>query len=399
MYTLRLFPLPANMLFRRYPAYTPLLTVVAVLISLSSAFPTVSTDPPIAPYSADFACKAVKHCLKTLDAHKSCPILPVPPASLFSPVPPGHYSLTRVRDDVWMYGEGIYLPLILKSGTHLAVIDFPNNLDGPVERIIEATERVLNGTIPTNITMLYTHAHFDHLANSVPFHRHFRHKYPAATLQVWGTPEICQLILDSDSKRAIMPDVLVGPEGRSLRVGPGLDVHMKIIGGHTSQDLRFFIPRNGKQPSIAMHVDNVFPGWAPPFNMALTEDLGAFISSMKAMLPLDFDIFTGGHMRLATRKDVEHTIGYAEDVIDAAAEAMHEVTPRVLRASGIGLTKDAAAPQFGNIYFESLGMRDRLTLDKCYRTMLEKWGCIMAGMDYVTHSHCLTAMKYVRSSL
>ena len=71
-----------------------------------------------------------------------------------------------------------------------------------------------------------------------------------------------------------------------------------------------------------MHVDIVFPGWAPFKNLAVATDVPGFVEAFDETLAYDFDALVTGHFtRPATRADVELQRAYVHDLVAAAAEA------------------------------------------------------------------------------
>lgn len=243
-------------------------------------------------------CRAVNECKKRLDLGKKCKIFPVPENAVVPAFPPGKFELQPLRKGVWVYNDGAYFSLILKMGERLALLDIPdsaasNKPDGSMTRLTDAAEQILNGTIPKRIDIVYSHAHFDHIGGSTRFYNYMRVKYPSALMFVWGTMEVRELIENSVSKRAIIPNEIVGKTGRTLSLGKGLDVKMMIVGGHTANDLVLYIPRYKKEAGIVFYVDVVFPGWSPPFNLGITIDVGQYVRAQKEVLKLEFDVFVG----------------------------------------------------------------------------------------------------------
>lgn len=194
------------------------------------------------------------------------------------------------------------------------------------------------------------------------------------------------------------PNVLVGKRGRTLSLSPRLQVRMDIVGGHTQSDLRLFIPRYKREKGIVMYVDVVFPGYVPPFNLALTEDVGFYIKAQEDLLSMHFDILVPGHVRPGNKSDVRRNLEYTKDLLDAARAGLVSTTNERLNNAGISKYTDPNAVEFGNYMFAFAILR-KLQLDTCYRIMLEKWGCRLGGVDFSTRGHCLTAINYVTLEL
>jgi hypothetical protein len=82
-----------------------------------------------------------------------------------------------------------------------------------------------------------------------------------------------------------------------------------------------------------MHVDLVFPGWAPLKNLAIASDVPGFVQALDTTLAYRFDHLVAGHFRLGTREDVELTRAYMSDLITAAAEANNTVDTAAVEAA------------------------------------------------------------------
>lgn len=345
-------------------------------------------------------CQRAKECLLSMKKKRKCDVLPIPSKSFILPVPFGTFQLTKLRSGVWMYNDGTYLSLIANVGKHLVMIDFPDSLnsrkqDGSMTRLTDAAEQVLDGTTPKRIDLIYSHAHFDHIASVVPVKKYLSDKFPSAAIRVWGTEEARKLIENSVTKRAIIPDIYVGKPGRTLRMGKTLLLRMEIIGGHTISDLLLYFPRTKGEPPVAMYVDTIFPGWSPPFDLGLSEDVGQYIAAHKQLLKMDIEILVPGHLVPASKRDVARSLKFVEDLVDAAKVAMNRIPGEPISEIGIQEVSDPTAPEFGNLWYAFLTRTRELQIDICERIMLEKWGCKLAGMDITARGNCFAALTYL----
>eukprot|EP00178_Gracilaria_changii_P014548 TRINITY_DN40931_c0_g1_i1.p1 TRINITY_DN40931_c0_g1~~TRINITY_DN40931_c0_g1_i1.p1 ORF type:complete len:399 (+),score=56.31 TRINITY_DN40931_c0_g1_i1:53-1198(+) len=343
-------------------------------------------------------CEEAVQCTLESGAKNDCPSVPVPPSSVLdNSIAPGSFELKVLRRGVWFYNDGTYNTLLLRVSGHLALIDFPRAALSiiPETPIIAAIQEVLNGTVPSRIDMIYSHAHFDHIGSSRRVFNFLSQQYPRAKIFVWGTLETYDLIKSSSSDQSVLPNIIVGARGRTLRMSRSLKVRMDIVGGHTVQDLRMYIPQSYDEPGIVMYVDVVFPGYAPPFTFALTEDLRRYIQAQKEILKLDFQVLVPGHIGLASKEQISDGIQYAQDVISAARTAIDSVTPDQLQTGGIGLSTDPNAPEFGNFFFPILGVLRPLEIEACFRIVLQKWGCRLGAVDLSARDHCFTAINFL----
>lgn len=344
-------------------------------------------------------CSEVSECVEFLKDGKQCPILRVPKKSFIQPVPFGEYRLTQLRSGVWMYNDGTYLTLLLRKGTHLVMIDFPdsdnsNKPNGSKTRLTDAAEEVLEGVIPSKVDLVYSHAHFDHIAAVSLVRKYMRKMYPSAKVLVWGTEEARQLVEDSVTKRALIPDHFVGKSGRTISIGKELSLEMRILGGHTQNDLLLYIPRFKKEAAVAMYVDTIFPGWSPPFDLGLSQSIGRYIAAHEYVLKLDFDFLVPGHLVPAKRRDVVRSLRFVKDLISAAKVALEKLPGKPLSVMGIQKVSNPSAPEFGNLWYAFITQTREAQIDICEQIIIEKWGCRLAGLDITARGNCFAALTY-----
>lgn len=334
---------------------------------------------------------------------KQCDALPVPPCSFLEPQAPGDFLLLKLRRYVWLYGDGAYLSLIILKDRRLVLIDFPDsagsNTDtGSGTLLTDAIDQVLVETIPNRIDMVYSHAHFDHIGGAARVFRYARKKFADARFFVWGTLETKELIDIHTTKRAVKVTKVVGKMGRTLELGRDLRIKLMIVGGHTQEDLVIFIPKASKQKGIAFYVDVVFPRWSMPFNLAITQDVREMIQAQKEILKLDFDILVPGHLRTGGKRDIRTNNAYVESLLKVSKRALSSVTPEHLADAGIGKTLDPNAREHRNLFY-AFSVSRGLEIDKCYRVMIEKWGCKLAGLDLFLRGHCFVAITFALTDI
>lgn len=349
---------------------------------------------------------ALAACLEDFPAGGTCtPTLPVPTGELLQPLRESGYNLTRLRPGVFAYLDGAYTSLMLWEPTRrkLVVVDAPDSAasninSGAGTRLTAAVDEVLEGASPLGVDVLYSHAHLDHIGATRRVVDHLRTAHPATRVTIWGTDETDEVVRRSTTRRALRVTRRVPESGATLHLAPGLRVDLHVVGGHTATDLAIHIPpssQHGGTPGVVHHVDVVFPGWSPPFTLAITEDVARFRDVHQQLLELDWKVFSGGHLgRLGTRNDVEAGGRYAKDLLDAAAAATAAVDDQAIAEAGGGAVADPSSLLFGNIWAQFKLLR-RLQEDACTRTMLAKWGCVLAGVDVMIRPNCFSAITYL----
>lgn len=349
---------------------------------------------------SDTLCPAVEKCLSNLTSDSICPeLLPVPPRSFPPPPPPFQtFTLTPVRPGVFIFFDGSYLSIILRAGSRLAMIDLlpTANIQSDSGTLhADAAEQILNGTVPTRIDIVYSHAHMDHIGATVRFTTYMKRTYPNAKILIWGTEEADQLAKDSTSGMILRPNVLVRGKGKVLRLRKGLKVHMEPVGGHTQQDLLLHIPTNNEGQGVVMMVDIVFPRYAPPFFFGTTQDLRRYVQAHDIILKKDFGVYVGGHIQIGTRDDVMESKQYVQNVIEAAGNAVREVGfPQFVQAGFLD-TGNPNSPAFRNVWFPFIRVSRLLRVDFCYKEIVRKWGCRIGSVDITARGHCFTALQFL----
>lgn len=346
---------------------------------------------------------ALAICLADFPSGGTCsPPLPVPPTEIIGPVHPVGYNLTRVRPGVYAYLDGGYTSLILweAKGRWLVIVDAPDsaasNTDGGSRtRLTDAIDEVLDGASPRGVDVLYSHAHQDHIGATRRVVDYLRATHPSRRVAIWGTDEADEMVKPSTTGRAVRVTRRVPRSGASLRLGRGLRVDLHVVGGHTATDLAIHIPPSGRLSGVLHHVDVVFPGWVPPYTLAITEDVGRYRDVHGDLLALDWSVFSGGHLsRLGTRADVEASARYASDLLAAAAAATAAVDGPALAEAGAGAVADPRSRLYGNAW-ASFDLLRRLQRDACAQAMLAKWGCTLGGVDIMVRDNCFSAITYL----
>lgn len=355
----------------------------------------VTTASPV-----NSTCAAVQECINLLDSGRECQILPVPPRSLLPPVGPSGFRLEEIRKGVFAYYDGSHYALMIAAGRRFAFIDFPdsagsNKPDGSMTRVTDAAEMIIGDVKPERIDMIYSHSHFDHIGSSKRFFSFMKAQFPNTQFVIWGTRLTRESILASRSRRAIVPTNIIGSGRPVLKISDDIEVQMEIQDGHTERDVSMYIPRKNGMPSIMMFIDLVFPGWSPFVNLALTENFREYEEAHRTLLKKDIDVFLGGHGLIGNKYSIRTNLRFVKDLRSAAAEALSSVTPQDFADGGIQRFSDPSAREFGNLWFAAISVIRGLQIDRCYRIVLEKWGCTLAGLDITLRSHCDVAISFV----
>ncbi len=175
-------------------------------------------------------------------------------------------------------------------------------------------------------------------------------------------------------------------------MAPSLRIRLKILGGHTPDDIVAHVLPSRDGAGIVQFVDLINPGFAPFFRFGVTEDFARYIEVHDELLKLDFktssldmpDWVLQTHCR-------EQAVRLERD--QAAQTASKKVTNADLVAAGAALVNKPGALQFGNGYW-AFELQQRLHIAVCFRALVEQWGCKLAAVDVVGESLCDSALIF-----
>ncbi len=233
------------------------------------------------------------------------PWAPVPPAGFagYPQVPASGFLVEDLGHGVFSITDGQYGIMVLEHRTGVIAVDAPQSFgDRLLEAVAMASRRPVTHVV-------YSHAHVDHTAGA--------YRYPRGVEIVAHDDTDFLLRRARDRRRPLPTRTFSGRTRHTLRVG-GQVLHLDYHGpNHQAGELFIYAPR----ARALMHVDLVFPGWAPLQNLAIAQDVPGFVHALDTTLRYRFEHLVAGHFRLGNRDDVLLTREYMRDLIDAAVEA------------------------------------------------------------------------------
>eukprot|EP00172_Hildenbrandia_rubra_P002121 Plantae.Rhodophyta-Hildenbrandia_rubra.ctg27848.p1 GENE.Plantae.Rhodophyta-Hildenbrandia_rubra.ctg27848~~Plantae.Rhodophyta-Hildenbrandia_rubra.ctg27848.p1 ORF type:complete len:381 (+),score=44.01 Plantae.Rhodophyta-Hildenbrandia_rubra.ctg27848:544-1686(+) len=357
---------------------------------------TTAIKPPRDPTCASL----LPAYLASLDAGRTPKPLPVAPANF----PPSEgdvgYNLEQVRPGVHRVYSNGYISLIILKGRHLVLIDFPDPIPrGPPSNtsvVASAAIEILNGTKPSKIDMVYSHSHFDHIGKASLTKTILKDKFPSAKFDIWASKGTARSLALSKSRKAPFPNQIF-KESVVLYVGnrgQRMPILLKVIGGHTEDDVFAYLKPWKGQKGVLFAVDLGAAGWAPFFFLDLTQNLNQYLAAQDRLMQFDFDVFVGGHVsRTGTKRDIAINKQYLLSVIESARKAIPSATQFPVVGQQLGIF-DPKSSSFGN-FFAAIGDFYKGVDKVCAREVIEEWGCRLAGADAVAESCCTAARLYV----
>jgi glyoxylase-like metal-dependent hydrolase (beta-lactamase superfamily II) len=292
----------------------------------------------------------------------------VPAGALGLEIPAKGYLLVPVRDGLYVMTNGIYQLMFLVSDQGVIVVDAPPSLAWALpQAVAEVTSQPITH-------LVYSHAHVDHTAGAGLL--------PASIQRVAHEETATLLRKAQDPNRPVPTVTFSGETTYVLEVGnQRLELGYKGI-NHQIGELFIYAPRQ----KTLMHVDMVFPGWAPFKALAIAQDIPGLMRAMDQTLEYDFDTFVGGHLgRPGTRQDVEQTRAYLLDLKTAAIAANAAIDYATV-------TRDVD-PQ--NVWAQFKRYSDAVT-DTCVERMPKKWLKVLGGADVFLRDNCFTMTESLR---
>ena len=289
------------------------------------------------------------------------------------------YFVEEIGDGLYWITEGSYQVMFLTTGEGVVIVDAPPSIG---ENILAAIKEITDEPI-THV--IYSHSHADHIAAASI--------YPDDAIYIAHEDTASNLDTAETDGREIPFGTFVGgspapqpsitfSDSYTLNVG-NQTLQLDYKGpNHNSGNIFIYAPKQ----KVLMLVDVVFPGWSPFLDLAVTENVFAYVKSHDDILKYDFDTFIGGHLtRLGTREDVVTQKEYIMDMQANAATALQTVDFNSI-AQEVGFENPW---NLFNTYLEVVNQ-------ECADLTLEKWQTKLAGADIFTISHCARLVENLR---
>eukprot|EP00178_Gracilaria_changii_P016824 TRINITY_DN48237_c0_g1_i1.p1 TRINITY_DN48237_c0_g1~~TRINITY_DN48237_c0_g1_i1.p1 ORF type:complete len:371 (+),score=62.03 TRINITY_DN48237_c0_g1_i1:1-1113(+) len=343
-------------------------------------------------------CKPAAECISLLDNGAPCPLFPNPNRP--TPLNAQGFNLTRIRNGVFSYSDGVYFSLIVYQNRKLAIVDFPDIFssvapDGTY-RLLTAIQMVVNNSTPSNIFMIYSHFHVDHIGRAADAHQFFLDSYSSVPLRIVGTKETLNF-LRRNRDDIPMPNTFI-TRRRPLTIvfSRTLSLKLFILGGHTKHDIVAYIRPSSDGAGVVNLVDIINPKEAPLPQFTVAMNFESFVFAHKQLLRLDFDIINPGHGVIGSRQDVVNNLNYSNFVLQAVRESAQQLDGSV-QASVLRRFFDPSAFEYFNNPW-AFGQLIGAQADICFRKVISEWGCVLTGVDVVARDHCALVALYDFSS-
>jgi glyoxylase-like metal-dependent hydrolase (beta-lactamase superfamily II) len=268
------------------------------------------------------------------------------------------YLVEEIKDGLYWVTDGAYNTIFLTTGEGVIVVDAPPSIgENYLNAIAEVTEEPITHVI-------YSHTHIDHIGAASIF--------PDDAIIISHKDVALELEQRNDPNRPI-PEVTFDDE-YLLEVG-NQSLELKYDGPmHVPGNIFIYAP----QQKVLMVVDVIFPGWTPFKDLAMAQDVPAFLAAHDKILEYDFDTYVGGHLtRLGTTEDVKIQQEYFQDIEENAALANQEVSFMEI-GQEVGFENPWLVFQ---IYADTISQQ-------CTDATVPDWIDRLGGVDLFTYDHC-----------
>ena len=268
------------------------------------------------------------------------------------------YLVEEIKDGLYWVTDGAYNTIFLTTGEGVIVVDAPPSIgENYLNAIAEVTEEPITHVI-------YSHTHIDHIGAASIF--------PDDAIIISHKDVALELEQRNDPNRPI-PEVTFDDE-YLLEVG-NQSLELKYDGPmHVPGNIFIYAP----QQKVLMVVDVIFPGWTPFKDLAMAQDVPAFLAAHDKILEYDFDTYVGGHLtRLGTTEDVKIQQEYFQDIEENAAIANQQVSFMEI-GQEVGFENPWLVFQ---IYADTISQQ-------CTDATVPDWIDRLGGVDLFTYDHC-----------
>lgn len=289
------------------------------------------------------------------------------------------YHVETLGDGLYWLTEGTYTTMFLTTGEGVIVMDAPPSIgDRYLAAVAEVTDEPITHVI-------YSHSHADHIAAASMFPQDAVYIAHKATAQ--------QLRSGMSESQRFPWGVYVGGGPIPLpteifRNDYTLEVGNQVLElayrgpAHEPGNIFIYAPRQ----KVLLLIDVVFPGWSPFKDLAVAEDIPAFIKAHDQILTYDFDHFISGHLnRPANRQDVLTQRAYVHDIEANAAQALQTVDFMAI-AGEVGFLNPW---RLFDRYLDALAQT-------CADLTIPAWQERLAGVDVFTFDHCMVMVESLR---
>ncbi|MFF7216347.1 MBL fold metallo-hydrolase [Streptomyces sp. NPDC008238] len=234
---------------------------------------------------------------------------PVPPAATGPELNDAGYFVGRIDGHLYWVTDGFYQAMFLSTRDGVVLVDAPPTIGHNLLRAIADVTRA-NGR-PAKVThLVHSHSHADHVGASSIFGKD--------VVRI-GHAECRRLLLRAADPNRPAPTVTF-EDRYTLHVG-GERLELAYHGPNHSPDNIFI---HAPEHRTLMVVDILYPGWVPFKNLAVSQDIPAWLRAHDIAMGYPWRTLVGGHLgRLGVRADGDLQRAYMADLEASTRAAMN----------------------------------------------------------------------------
>jgi len=279
----------------------------------------------------------------------------------------------KVADGVFVMTDGARQSAFAVTKAGVVVFDAPETYAAKIRReIAEVTSQPIT-------TLVYSHAHNDHIGGSAAF-------ADVEGLEIVALTGVAEFLAEKRDPDRLMPTKTF--DDRLVLKKGGMRIELAAAHYHSDEgDLIVYIPH----ARFLMAIDTLAPGYGPFMGFDITSNFHEYLHVFDRLLEYEFDVFVGGHLtHVGNRTDVEVTREFTRDV--------YETVKRVHGETDLMGVFAATAEQIGGFDNKFLLFKTFLDVVTARATteIEQRWMDRLAGIDVFAEDHVRTALLYVR---
>lgn len=301
------------------------------------------------------------------------PVLPETLAKRLSVDPKKGYLVKQIKPDVYLITDGIWQSVFVTTGKGVILIDAPQSFGTHIKTAVS------NVTKEPIKTLVYTHAHVDHIGGATQLR-------DIENLKIISSKSVASYLKEKQDPRRLVPTNTF-QNNHVINMGSA-KIELTHQGDYHSNDGDLFV-YIAKQ-KILIVIDSITPGYVPFMSLSLSSNVHEYLKMFDTILGYDFDAFIGGHLsHIGTRDDVIATHDYVKDVYQTVKRIHQQTDQRAIMS--------ATAEKIGwdNKYLLFKTFLNTV-IRQCAQEVETRWINKLSGVDVWSESHCRALLIYVR---
>ena len=285
------------------------------------------------------------------------------------------YSITEVKPNtnIYVLTDGIWQSAAIVTNEGVVLVDAPESLGPNIQKAVaEVTKQPI-------VTLIYTHAHIDHIGGS-------HHLKDIPNLEIIALDGVATFLREQNDPERLLPTRTFAGAYVLRKGDKQIDLTNPLNFHSDEGDLFVSIAKD----KFLMVIDVLAPGYVPFKNLDISSNIHQYLKVFDLILAYDFDVFVGGHLTsIGDRNDVLESKAYVRDV--------YETVKRVHAGTNLMEVMSGAASTVGwdNKFLLFKVFLDKV-IDDSAAEIEARWIHRLAGVDVWAKSHAATMLLYVR---